>query len=174
MNYKFNIDRENLYLVDEPTLKERTRKRLLQIAELGMEEVGYGQFGYKGVMSGLYIEMVWNYSNEAFADYMKWTSDLIHKKAPSTAIFYRIKPKEIVYHGVKYFMYDSNKDRMVQITVVPAPKKRGRPNVLGIYTIATIGFRANILAWNRVEECTEAEYRKTFDAVVDRLKTIEN
>jgi hypothetical protein len=74
---RFDIEREDFYEHGQP--KERTRKRLAEIAECGMEEIGSAQFGYKGVMSGLYIEKVWSYSDEAFKDYMDWARGLISK-----------------------------------------------------------------------------------------------
>lgn len=77
---KFDIDRIDLYMVDDE-FKERTKERLVRMAELGMEETGLASFGYKGVMSGLYIEMVWRYTDKEFDDYMNWAGDLIKKKA---------------------------------------------------------------------------------------------
>jgi len=50
---RFDIERKDLYEYNKP--KERTRKRLTEIAECGMEEIGIASFGYKGVMSGLYL-----------------------------------------------------------------------------------------------------------------------
>jgi len=73
---RFDIEREDLYEYNKP--KERTRKRLIEMAECGMEETGIASFGYKGVMSGLYIEKVWGYSDEDFKDYMDWAKDLIN------------------------------------------------------------------------------------------------
>ncbi len=74
---RFDIERSDLYEYDKP--KERTKKRLTEIADCGMEEVGIAQFGYKGVMSGLYIEKVWSYSDADFKDYMDWAKGLIVK-----------------------------------------------------------------------------------------------
>lgn len=79
--FKFNIDREYWYLFGQPT--QRTRARLFEIAECGMEEVGVAEFGYKGVMSGLYIEKVWSYSDEDFKSYMDWAKNLIATKVPT-------------------------------------------------------------------------------------------
>ena len=73
----FDIERGDLYDCTKPELKERTRTRLTKIAECGMEEVMTAEFGYKGVMSGLYIERVWADSDETFADYMQWAKGLI-------------------------------------------------------------------------------------------------
>jgi hypothetical protein len=74
---RFDIERNDLYEYDKP--KDRTRKRLTEIADCGMEEVGIAQFGYKGVMSGLYIEKVWSYSDADFKGYMDWAKGLIAK-----------------------------------------------------------------------------------------------
>ena len=76
---KFDIDRKDLYEFDKS--KDRTKKRLTEMAEIGMEEVGTAQFGVKHVMSGLYIEMVWSYSDEEFDSYMKFVKGLIFKKS---------------------------------------------------------------------------------------------
>jgi len=78
--YKFDIDRPDFYLFDKPELKERTKKRLIEIAELGMEEVMTADFGYPKIMSGLYIEYVWHYSDKDFKSYMDWVRELIDKK----------------------------------------------------------------------------------------------
>ncbi len=72
------VDRVEFYEYGKP--KERTKKRLTEIVDLGMEETGIASFGYKGVMSGLYIEKVWNYSDEDFKHYMDWVKDLIKQK----------------------------------------------------------------------------------------------
>ena len=79
---KFNVNRADLYQHDKPGMKTRTKKRISEIEECGMSEVGIAQFGYKDVMSGLYIEKVWHYSDEEFKDYMDWAKSLIdkHKK----------------------------------------------------------------------------------------------
>ena len=74
------IDRPDYYMYDKPELKERTRKRLTEIVDCGMTEVSFAQFGYPEIMSGLYIEIVWNYSYDDFDDYMKWAKDLINSK----------------------------------------------------------------------------------------------
>lgn len=74
-----NINRSDLYLYDTPELKERTKNRLTEMNDLGMEESGTASFGLVGVMSGLYIEKVWRYSDEDWKDYMDWVKSLINK-----------------------------------------------------------------------------------------------
>lgn len=75
-----DISRKDFYLVDQPQLKERTKNRLIEISEMGMEEVGCGQFGKKNVMSGLYFEMVWFLSDEMWNNYISWAKDFINSK----------------------------------------------------------------------------------------------
>lgn len=71
--------REDLYA--RGVEDERTKKRLIEISELGMTEVGEGQFGIEGVMSGLYIEMVWQYTDVQFKDYMNWVKELLKRRS---------------------------------------------------------------------------------------------
>lgn len=75
---KIDIDNDMFYEYDKP--RERTKKRLQRIIDMDMEEVGFGQFGVPNVMSGLYIEKVWSYSNEDFDDYLNWAQFLIDEK----------------------------------------------------------------------------------------------
>jgi len=77
--YKIDIENEDYYEWNEPEKKLQTKNRLIQIAELGMEEVGIASFGIPNVMSGLYIEKVWNYSDKDFEDYLNWVKSLIKR-----------------------------------------------------------------------------------------------
>lgn len=79
----FDIYRDDLYEYGKP--KDRTRSRLKEIAECGMEECGVAQFGYKGVVYGLYIEKVWSYSDEDFKDYMDWVKAMITERSKNEA-----------------------------------------------------------------------------------------
>jgi hypothetical protein len=72
-----DVNREDLYRYKES--KEVTKARLTEISDLGMEEVGIAQFGIKGVMSGLYIEMVWNVSDNQWKEYIDWVKKLINR-----------------------------------------------------------------------------------------------
>jgi hypothetical protein len=73
----FNVDRYDFYEYNKP--RERTRARLMEMADLGMEETGSWCFGYRGAMGGLYIEMVWEKSDEDFKSYMDWAREMITK-----------------------------------------------------------------------------------------------
>lgn len=63
---------------DKPDV--RTRERLIEIKELGYTECGIGQFGIDGITSGLYIEILWDYDNERWLDYINWVKKLINEK----------------------------------------------------------------------------------------------
>ena len=78
MEHNFNVDRSDFYEYDKP--KEITKKRLLEIAEMGMHEVGVAQFGIPGIHSGLYIERVWSFSEIEWNDYITWVKDLVNAK----------------------------------------------------------------------------------------------
>jgi hypothetical protein len=82
--YKFDIGNDLWYEYDKS--RERTRNRLIQMAELGMEEIGHASFGVKDIMSGLYIEMVWSYSDESFEDYLSWVKEMISKKQQNVQV----------------------------------------------------------------------------------------
>jgi len=58
---------------------KRTRDRLLLMSQLGMEETGTASFGVPGLMSGLYIEKVWNLSAEEWEGYIGWVKNLIRE-----------------------------------------------------------------------------------------------
>ncbi len=74
------VDRKDFYEYDKPEFKERTKNRLSQIVEMGMTEIGIASFGIEGIMSGLYIEKVWNYSDEDWDSYIDWVKSLLNKK----------------------------------------------------------------------------------------------
>lgn len=76
---KFNTNRKDLYSFNSE-MNKRTKNRLNEMASYGMEEVSLGEFGIKGTMSGLYVEKVWNYSDEDFNDYMNFVKDCILEK----------------------------------------------------------------------------------------------
>ena len=73
-----DINNEDFYEYNKP--KDRTKQRLEELNELGLTEVGFGQFGIKGVMSGLYIEKVWNYVDKEWNEYVNWIKEVKEKK----------------------------------------------------------------------------------------------
>jgi len=75
-----DINNELFYEYGKPEKEARTKARLTEMKEIGMEECGLGSFGYKRIMSGLYIEIVWSYTDEKFKSYLDWVRELIKEK----------------------------------------------------------------------------------------------
>lgn len=74
---EFNIDDEYLYDVSKPENMERTKNRLEIIKNLGMQLSCNYSFYINNVMSGLWIENVWNYPDDRFNDYIEWIKELV-------------------------------------------------------------------------------------------------
>lgn len=72
---------QNIYYCNDADSDKITEQRLFQIWKLGLKAMGYGQFGINNVMSGLYIEMIWNYSEKQWDDYIEWIKQLKNEKA---------------------------------------------------------------------------------------------
>ena len=110
----FDITRRDFYLVDQPELEERTKKRLVEISEIGMEEVGCGQFGKKDIMSGLYIEMVWSFSDEKWTEYISWAKELINSKKEKMKILH-ITPSTDGYEEVVLIANQFNRTNSLSV-----------------------------------------------------------
>lgn len=63
---------------DSPEIKQRTITRLEELKSLGLEELGLAQFGIHGVISGIYIESVWNKEDEDWKDYIKFIESVVN------------------------------------------------------------------------------------------------
>ena len=84
MKKEININREDLYEYDPK--RARTKRRLKQMKDMGLVEVGIAEFGVEGVVSGLYIEKVWNYEDEKFQNYLAWMQSVIDRKKEQETI----------------------------------------------------------------------------------------
>jgi hypothetical protein len=73
-----DVSRIDLYEYDKP--KNRTTRRLTELSELGLEEVGIAEFGIPGMLSGLYIERVWHYTDEQWKGEINWINDVKKRK----------------------------------------------------------------------------------------------
>ena len=77
--YLFDVKREDFYEYSRP--KDRTRKRLEEMARLGMSEIGSVSFGIEGVMSGFHIERVWDFDEKDFNGYIDWVKSKIKERS---------------------------------------------------------------------------------------------
>ena len=57
-----DINKEEYYKI--PHEKETTRFRLMQLNEMGLSEISEGEFGIPDVISGLFVENLWNWSDK--------------------------------------------------------------------------------------------------------------
>ncbi len=80
---KIDTNQADLYIWNKPEIYERTKARLTEMSDLGMVDVGVANFGIPGVMSGLYIEKVWNYDEENWKGYMDWVRTMVASKKNS-------------------------------------------------------------------------------------------
>ena len=58
---------------------QEQKKRLVELYNRDFDVVGLGHFGYKNVLSGLYLEMIWNYSDEEWKEYIEWANTVVKK-----------------------------------------------------------------------------------------------
>lgn len=76
-----DIDNINYYEYSkESESRIRTRNRLIEINNLGLVSIGIGQFGIEGIMSGLYIEKVWSYTDVEWDSYIEWIKEIKSNK----------------------------------------------------------------------------------------------
>ena len=99
MEYKFDINREDLYL-RSGNQREVIKTRLTEMAEIGMEEIGVANFGIKDIMSGLYIERVWSYSDKNWKEYMDWVRAIKLEKVEHDGTF-----------GCEEYVWDISKNK---------------------------------------------------------------
>lgn len=71
------VERTDFYeYKDSNGNNERTKQRLIQIEEMGMVEIGIACFGIRDIVSGLYIEKVWQLNDEDWNGHIDWIKEL--------------------------------------------------------------------------------------------------
>lgn len=75
-----DINKPDYYYGQNDINKVRIERRLRELNALGLSEVGYGEFGIPGLMSGLYIERVWNFNAVNWKNYIDWVKSLKHEQ----------------------------------------------------------------------------------------------
>lgn len=79
-----NIKNESYYYNKEN--EERTKNRLIEIDKLWLSEVWIAEFWIPWIMSWLYIERIWEYSDDDFKLEIEWIKDLLKSKKLITKI----------------------------------------------------------------------------------------
>ena len=77
---EINVDNREYYEFGKPEKDDQTKSRLLGMKKMGMIDFGNFQFGVDGVVSGIWIERVWSFSNKDWKSYMEWAQSVIDKK----------------------------------------------------------------------------------------------
>ena len=84
--------------------------------------------------------------------------------------YYKIVKIRKEYLGVRYFSYNRQQEKVVQVCYATGDVKKGKSNSLGVYLIHKVTFVTNYLSMGYVEKCTKAEYEKMFTKVIETLK----
>lgn len=84
--------------------------------------------------------------------------------------YYKIVPNKIQYKGDRYFRYNIDTQKVVQVCMTCGEVKKGKSNTYGIYLIHRITFFSNYLSYRYVEECSKGEFETKFNEVVNYLK----
>lgn len=75
IDHYVQLDKEN---------PKRTEERLNQLKSIGLKQVGIAQFGIDGIISGIYIERVWNQTSSEWKDEIIWIKDVINRNNESS------------------------------------------------------------------------------------------
>lgn len=73
-----NIEYEDYYCNKENV--ERTKERLIELSNLWLSSVWYGEFWIDKLLSWIYIERIWWYSDEKWLEEIVWIKSVIENK----------------------------------------------------------------------------------------------
>jgi len=84
--------------------------------------------------------------------------------------FYKTIPSRHEYIGERYFRFNNNSEKVVQVCTFTGDVKKGKSNTFGVYLIHKMTFLCNYLAVGYCEQITEAQYKKQFKKVIKNLE----
>lgn len=84
--------------------------------------------------------------------------------------YYKIVPNRIDYKGVRFFKFNYDSIKVIQVCLSSGEGRRGKSNTIGIHCIDRLYFFSNYLAMNYAIQCTRKEYKVNFDKIVKLLK----
>lgn len=85
--------------------------------------------------------------------------------------YYVVKKSKREYKGYRYFYFNSDSEKVIQVTINCGEQKKGRPAMFGVGMIHRLSFLTNYLSMGYVEKCSKKMYDKHFDMVVGWLRT---
>lgn len=86
--------------------------------------------------------------------------------------FYKIIPEKQEYKGARFFAYDWNSDKVVQVCVWPGEEKRGKSNSIGISLITKTSFVSNYFT-HYTRRCSKSEYEKELNKLIKIFQNIK-
>lgn len=86
------------------------------------------------------------------------------------AEYYKITDSNLNYKGERYFRYDCQAEKVVQVTINAGEAKKGRNCTIGIYNIHRTSFAGNYLGTKYVEVCPKELYDQKFEEAVSIMR----
>lgn len=87
-----------------------------------------------------------------------------------TVQYYKVKSERQDYLGERYFRFDFQDEKAIQVCKSVGDVKKGKSNNFGVYMISKLTFLTNYFAQGYIIPCTKEEYEYWFDHVVKILK----
>jgi len=84
--------------------------------------------------------------------------------------YFKVKKERTEYLGERYFKFNFNTEKAVQVCITCGDVKKGKSNTFGVYLICKMTLFSNYLAPSYIEPCTKKEFNKQFDRVVKMLQ----
>ncbi len=84
--------------------------------------------------------------------------------------YFKIRKERQDYKGIRYFRFNYDTEKVVQVCSFTGDVKKGKSNTFGVYLIHRLTFFTNYLAINYCEPCTKREFEKAFEKTVKMLK----
>lgn len=84
--------------------------------------------------------------------------------------YFKVKADRVEYLGERYFKFDVQSEKVVQVCMSVGDVKKGKSNTFGTYLIHRMTFLTNYMAMGYVEAITKKQYDKMFNRCYDFLR----
>lgn len=86
--------------------------------------------------------------------------------------FFRVKESKREYFGNRWFRYNSDDDKVIQICIMPGDMvvKSGKHSSIGIYVMGKLSFMSNYYAMGYVDVISKEEYESAFNKIFTILR----
>lgn len=86
-----------------------------------------------------------------------------------TTQYFKIRQSRVEYLGERYFKFNNDSEKVVQVCITCGDVKKGKSNTFGVYLISKMTLFSNYMAPQYVEPVSKKEYEKQFKKVVKYL-----